>query len=177
MLCWAVQARAEDVEEVEWLDKEGNPLQADRWWHESSMEEPGDSHCPCMGMQVNIWERAKYRWYMQHFLVGSGKLAGGYDALNHQAICHGDAGKLGKLDILSVLPEKVPFFCMSISILYEYHGLQLSRGCRKYVYPLCASLENILCIGIRKYLCQDVSGILFRSHRIMILQTVIFISL
>ena len=28
-----------------------------------------------------------------------------------------------------------------------------------------------------KYLCQDVSGILFRSHRIMILQTVIFISL
>ena len=72
MLCWAVQARAEDVEEVEWLDKEGNPLQADRWWHASSIEEAGDSYGPCMGMQVNIWERAKYRRYMQHFLVEHG---------------------------------------------------------------------------------------------------------
>ena len=120
MLCWAVQARAEDIDEEEWLDKEGNPLRADRWWHASSMEEAGDSHGPCMGMQVNIWERAKYRRYMQHFLVGCGKHAGGYGALNHQAILHGEAGKLGKLDILSVLPEKVAIF------LYEYHDFRLS---------------------------------------------------
>ena len=31
--------------------------------------------------------------------------AGGYDALNHQAMIHGDAGKLGKLDIISVLHD------------------------------------------------------------------------
>ena len=120
MLCRAVQARAEDIDEEEWLDKEGNPLRADRWWHASSIEEAGESHGPCMGMQVNIWERAKYRRYMQHFLVGGGKHAGGYDALNHQAILHGDAGKLGKLDILSVLPEKVAIF------LYEYHDFRFA---------------------------------------------------
>ena len=46
MLCRAVQARAQDVEEEEWLDREGNPLRADRWWHACSLEEPGDSYGP-----------------------------------------------------------------------------------------------------------------------------------
>ena len=56
MLCRAVQARVEDVEEEEWLDREGNliPLQADRWWHKCSMEEPGESHGPCMGISEHL---------------------------------------------------------------------------------------------------------------------------
>ena len=40
---------------------------------------------------------------------------------------------------------------------------------RKHVYPLCLST--------RKYLRRDVSGNLVLSHRIVILQTAIFISL
>ncbi len=48
---------------------------------------------------------------------------------------------------------------------------------RKHVYPLCLSPEIILCFGTRKYLLRDVSGNLVLSHRIVILQTAIFISL
>jgi hypothetical protein len=68
-----------------------------------------------MGIQVNIWERAKTRRNMQHVLEGGGSDAIGYDALHHQAIVNGDAGKLGKHNITSVLSEKVAIF------LYEYH--------------------------------------------------------
>ena len=58
------RARAENIEEEEWLDREGNPIRADCWWYACSMEEPGDSHGPCIGIQVNIWERPKYRRYL-----------------------------------------------------------------------------------------------------------------
>jgi hypothetical protein len=68
-----------------------------------------------MGIQVNIWERAKTRRNMQHLLDGGGSDAIGYDALHHQAILNGDAGKLGKHNIISVLSDKVSIF------LYEYN--------------------------------------------------------
>ena len=62
-----------------------------------------------MGMQVNLWERAKTCRYMQHFLVGCGKNEC-YHALNNQAIICGDDGKSVKHDIFSVLPEMVALF-------------------------------------------------------------------
>jgi hypothetical protein len=72
-----------------------------------------------MGIRVNIWERAKVRRYLEHYLEGGG--LNGYDALRHEGILRGDAGKLGRYDILSFLPDKVARF------LYEYHDFRFQR--------------------------------------------------
>ena len=45
---------------------------------------------------------------------------GGFDALDYRKTKHGDAGKLGKYDILSVLPDKFARF------LYEFHDFRFS---------------------------------------------------
>jgi hypothetical protein len=50
------------------------------------------------------------RRYIVHTLVGGGGQQGGFDALDYRKIKHGDAGKLGKYDILSVLPDKFEVF-------------------------------------------------------------------
>ena len=119
LLCEAVQARVEDGgTREEWQDNEGRPLRADRWWHIVA-EEDSSSHGPCMGIRVNIWERAKVRRHLEHYLEGGG--LNGYDALRHEGILHGDAGKLGRYDILSFLPDKVARF------LYEYHDFRFQR--------------------------------------------------
>ena len=113
LLCEAVQARVEDGDtDEEWQDKEGRPLHPKRWWTAGEIQD-SSSHGPCMGIRVNIWERAKARRHLEHFLEG-----GGYDALRHESILHGDAGKLGRYDILSFLPDKVARF------LYEYHDFR-----------------------------------------------------
>lgn len=121
LLCEAVQARVEDGNtDEEWLDKEGRQLRADRWYNAhhdgSQLSQDSSSHGPCMGIRVNIWERAKARRYLKHYLEGGG--SSGYDALRHESILRGDAGKLGKYDILSFLPDKVARF------LYEYHDFR-----------------------------------------------------
>ena len=75
-----------------------------------------------MGIRVNIWERAKARRHLEHCLESGG--INGYDALRHETsetILHGDAGKLGKYDIISFLPDKVARF------LYEYHDNRFQR--------------------------------------------------
>ena len=124
LLCEAVQARVEDGdEEDDWRDSHGEPLRADRWWSRAGpgLDEDGTHHDhdgphgPCMGIQVNIWERAKTRRNMQHVLEGGGSDAIGFDALHYQAIVNGDCRKLGRHNITSVLSEKVAIF------LYEYH--------------------------------------------------------
>ena len=56
---------------------------------------------------------------MEHYLEGGG--INGYDALRHETILHGDAGKLGKYNIISFLPDKVARF------LYEYHDNRFQR--------------------------------------------------
>ena len=78
-------------------------------------------HGPCMGIRVlvNIWERAKTRRHLEHYLEGGG--VNGYDALRQENILKGDAGKLGKYDIISFLPDKVARF------LYEYHDNRFQR--------------------------------------------------
>ena len=56
-----------------------------------------------------------------HTLVGGGGQEGGFDALDYRKIKHGDAGKLGKYDIFSVLPDKIARF------LYGFHDFLFSR--------------------------------------------------
>jgi hypothetical protein len=53
--------------------------------------------------------------------VGGGGQHGGYDALDYRKIRHGEAGRLGSYEILSVLPDKFARF------LFEFHGHQFKR--------------------------------------------------
>ena len=62
----------------------------------------------------------KVRRYIVHTLVGGGGQQGRFDALDYRKIKHGDAGMLGKYDILSVLPDKFARF------LYEFHDFRFS---------------------------------------------------
>ncbi len=55
-----------------------------------------------------------------HTLVGGRGQHGEFDALDHRKIKHRDAGKLGKYDILSVLPDKFARF------LSEFHDFLFS---------------------------------------------------
>ena len=55
-----------------------------------------------------------------HTLVGGGGQQGGFDALDYRKIKNGSAGKLGKYDILSVLPDKFARF------LYEFYDFRFS---------------------------------------------------
>ncbi len=58
--------------------------------------------------------------FIVHTLVGGRGQQGGVDALDYRKIKLGDAGKLGKYDILSVLPDKFARF------LYEFHDFLFS---------------------------------------------------
>ncbi len=49
-------------------------------------------------------------------LVGGGGQHGGFDALDYRKIRQGSAGRLGKYEILSVMPNKFARF------LFEFHG-------------------------------------------------------
>ena len=53
--------------------------------------------------------------YIVHTLVGGGGLHEGFNALDYRTFRHGDAGKLGNYNILSLLPDK---FARD---LYEFH--------------------------------------------------------
>ena len=66
----------------------------------------------------------KVRRYIVHTLVGGGGQQGGFDALDYRKIKHGDAGKLGKYDILSVLPDKFARFLYEFND-FRYSGLDL----------------------------------------------------
>jgi len=54
--------------------------------------------------------------HIVHTLVGGRGQHGGFDALDYRKIRHGNAGKLGTYDILSVLPDKFARF------LFEFHA-------------------------------------------------------
>ena len=86
-----------------------------------------ESEGPCMGIRINIWERAKKCKHLVHTLQGGSGNKGGYDALNHMLIIHGDAGPLGNYPIHSLLPDKF------VRFLYEFHD---SRFQRLYLPPL-----------------------------------------
>jgi hypothetical protein len=73
------------------------------------------------------------RGYIVHTLVGGGGQEGGFDALDYRKIKNGNAGKLGKYDILSVLPDKFARF------LYEFHDF---RYCSLDLPPLPADRSD-----------------------------------
>ena len=75
LLCKAVQARVEDGDtHEEWQDNEGRPLRAVRWWNTQAVTggRQDGVHGTCMGIRVNLCERAKAR---MHFKFGA--LSGG----------------------------------------------------------------------------------------------------
>ncbi len=62
LLCDAMQCRVEDGDACaeDWRDSNGNSLPADRFWNTSGdITYAADNEGPCMGIEVNIWERAK----------------------------------------------------------------------------------------------------------------------
>ena len=148
LLCDAVRCRVEDGDATaeDWTDSNGKTLAADRFWN-SGIETmiAGDEEGQCLGIQLNIWERAKVifscyalfklcalyllytlsslfsiarqvRRHIVHTLVGGGGQHGGFDALDYRKIRQGNAGKLGTYEILSVLPDKFARF------LFEFHA-------------------------------------------------------
>ena len=127
LLCSAVQSRINDGERPDdiWSDSKGRHIPPNRQWEDSeSQTHPShddESERPCMGIRINIWERAIKCRHLVYTLQGCSGNRGGYDALNHMLIMHRDAGPLGKYPILSQLPKK--FICF----LYEFHDFRFQR--------------------------------------------------
>ena len=127
LLCDAIQCRIQDGDapQDEWFDSKGSAIPPNRFCiYADTEEQPDDHDGPCMGIKVNIWERAKKRRHLvHHFSGGGGSFYGGDDALNHMLILHGNAGKLGEYPILSKLPDKSssPDFCTS-STIFTFKG-------------------------------------------------------
>jgi len=94
---------------------ESVPLRADRWFQKDPSADPVMSSGDFSGIRINIWNRAKVRRFITHFLAGGGTHNRGYHALRWEMILHGNAGEMGKYAVLSVLPDKIARF------LYEYH--------------------------------------------------------
>jgi hypothetical protein len=67
LLCDAVRCRVEDGDATSenWTDSKGNALAPDRFWN-NGIETmiAGDDEGPCMGIQLNIWERTKVRFHV-----------------------------------------------------------------------------------------------------------------
>ena len=91
-------------------------LRADRFHRPDPIGKKNSSQA-CMGIRVNIWNRAKARKLITHSLVGGGTHQLGYDALDLDFIKQGDAGgTLGRYAVLSNLPDKVAKY------LLEFHS-------------------------------------------------------
>ncbi len=62
-MCDAVRCRVEDGDATaeDWTDSNGDSLPADRFWNDRSGVSIvlADDAGPCMGIERNIWERAK----------------------------------------------------------------------------------------------------------------------
>ena len=115
-----VTARIDDGEETddwevtEHRTGESVPLRADRWFQKDPSADPVMSSGDLSGIRINIWNRAKVRRFITHFLLEVA-LTTGVNALRWEMILHGNAGEMGKYAVLSVLPDKIARF------LYEYH--------------------------------------------------------
>ena len=53
-------------------DKVSYPLRADRWWSSPGMLEGDHGDGRCMGIECNIWARARKRREITHSLRGGG---------------------------------------------------------------------------------------------------------
>jgi len=75
LLCSAVKSRIDDGDRPNeiWLDSKGRPIPPHHQWGHSESQTHlthDDSEGPCMGIQVNIWERAKVHRHLVHTLQG-----------------------------------------------------------------------------------------------------------
>ncbi len=94
-------------------------LRADRFHRRDPNHDENPEHGSqaCMGIRVNIWNRAKVRRLFTHSLVGGGTHQLGYDAVDLEFIKRGDAGgQLGPYDVLRFLPDKVAKY------VFEFHS-------------------------------------------------------
>ena len=79
----------------------------------------------CMGIRVNIWNRAKVSRLITRSLTGVGPHQLGYNALDLDFIKQGDAGGgLGSYAVLCNLPDKVAKYLLEIHP-NDYMGLGL----------------------------------------------------
>ena len=73
-----VTARIDDGEETddwevtEHRTGESVPLRADRWFQKDPSADPALSSGDYSGIRINIWNRAKVRRFITHFLAGGG---------------------------------------------------------------------------------------------------------
>ena len=102
-------------------------LRADRFHRPDPNANPEDDGSQaCMGIRVNIWNRAKVRRLLTHSLVGGGTHQLGYDAVNLEFIKRGNAGgQLGPYDVLRFLPDMVAKYLLEFHCS-DYVGLPLS---------------------------------------------------
>ena len=113
--------RVDDGDDAPWTHHDPRTgehvvLRADRF-HRPDPNEKENSSQACMGIRVNIWNRAKVRKLITHSLVGGETHQLGYDALDLDFIKQGDAGgTLGRYAVLSNLPDKVAKY------LLEFHS-------------------------------------------------------
>ena len=70
LLCDAMVCRVEDGDATaeDWADSNGDVLPADRFWNDlSGATIAADNEGPCMGIELNIWERAKVKHYYYNY--------------------------------------------------------------------------------------------------------------
>jgi hypothetical protein len=69
ILCDAMRCRVEDGDATaeDWGDSYGVSLPADRFWNDASGATiAADDEGPCMGIEFNMWERAKVTIYFNN---------------------------------------------------------------------------------------------------------------
>ena len=103
-------------------------LRADRF-HRADPNEKENSSQACMGIRANIWNRAKVRKLITHFLFGGGTYQLGYDALDLDFIKQGDArGTLGRYAVLRWLNISLSFIPAIISDLTYQKSLKVQAA-------------------------------------------------
>ena len=96
-------------------------LRADRFHRpDPNLNDTEDAAQACMGIRVNIWNRAKVRRLLTHSLVGGGTHQLGYDALD--------------------ISEPVCKYCVSIFV--KYNLIYFDVSVQKYVQILTQILAN-----------------------------------
>ncbi len=97
-------------------------VRADRFHRLNPNAAKNNDSQKCMGIRVNIWNRAKVRRLITHSLAGGGIHQRGFDALDLDFIKQGEAGgKLGAYGVLNCLSDKVAKY------LLEFHSSDYTR--------------------------------------------------
>ena len=121
--------RVDDGDDVPWTQHnrrtgQGPVLRADRFHRADEQKEKASQ--ACMGIRVNIWNKAKVSRLITRSLTGGGPhQVLGYDALDLDFIKQGDAGGgLGSYAVLCNLPDKVAKYLLEFHP-NDYMGLGL----------------------------------------------------